>query len=47
VGRRAERGANLLDLLVVLAVLALLIWLVRLDWRRLEPPPRPTAEQAH
>jgi hypothetical protein len=40
------RGASLLDLIVALAVLALLIALVRLDWRHVAPPPQPTAQPA-
>jgi hypothetical protein len=39
VGRGAARGLSLLDLVVVLAVLALLVYLTRLDWR----PRRPAA----
>jgi hypothetical protein len=37
-------GLGLLDLLVALAVLALLVYLVRLDWR---PPPVEPAAAAH
>jgi hypothetical protein len=37
VARREARGLTLLDLLFTLALLGLLVWLVRLDWRR--PPP--------
>jgi hypothetical protein len=31
-------GFTLVDLLFTLALLALLVWLVRLDWRRPAPP---------
>jgi hypothetical protein len=36
VRREETAGLTLLDVLVALALLALLVWLVRLDWR---PPP--------
>lgn len=39
--RREDRGLTLLDVLVVLALLALLVWLLRLDWQGLgRTPPR-------
>jgi hypothetical protein len=38
---RVARGVSLLDVLVALALLALLVYLVRLDWLRLSPPPVP------
>jgi prepilin-type N-terminal cleavage/methylation domain-containing protein len=31
--RDVSRGFTLLDLVVAVAILALLVWLVRLDWR--------------
>jgi hypothetical protein len=37
--RAATRGLSLLDLLVTLALLALLVYLVRMDWRREAPAP--------
>jgi len=36
VRRVATRGLSLFDLALALAVLALIVWVVRLDW-----PPRP------
>jgi hypothetical protein len=41
VWRGAARGLSLLDLVVVLAVLALLIYLTRLDWRPRRPAEAP------
>src|SRR5262249_22349021 len=38
VPRGDARGLTLLDLLIALALLALLVWLVRRDWRSAEPP---------
>ena len=38
VRRETGRGMGLLDLLVVLALAALLVYLVRLDWRRSPSP---------
>jgi hypothetical protein len=46
VGRNAQRGLSLLDVLVALALLALFVWLLRMDWaghRRLREEPAPTA----
>jgi hypothetical protein len=46
VERGVQRGLSLLDVLVVLALLALFVWLLRLDWaghRRLREVPAPTA----
>ena len=44
--RDAQSGLTLLDVLVALALLAIFIWLLRMDWaghrRMLEEPP-PTA----
>jgi hypothetical protein len=43
---RSARGLGLLDAMVVLGLLALLVWLVRLDWPRAEhaaPAPPPEA----
>jgi hypothetical protein len=34
--RGVSRGLTVLDLLVAVAILALLVWLVRRDW---QPPP--------
>jgi hypothetical protein len=36
--RDDARGLTLLDLLIALALLALLVWLVRLDWQPPGPP---------
>jgi hypothetical protein len=33
VAGRTARGVGLIDVVVALALLALLVWLVRLDWR--------------
>jgi hypothetical protein len=42
--RQTTRGFGLLDLVVVLGVLALLVWVVRLDWPGMPAPaPTPTA----
>jgi len=46
VERDAQRGLSLLDVLVALALLALFVWLLRMDWagnRRLREEPPPTA----
>jgi hypothetical protein len=46
VGRNAERGLSLLDVLVALALLALFVWFLRMDWaghRRLREESQPTA----
>jgi hypothetical protein len=46
VARDAESGLSLLDVLVSLALLAFLVWLLRMDWEgRRHPPqePAPTA----
>jgi hypothetical protein len=43
VRRRAGRGLTLLDVVVTIALLALLVYVVRLDWRRVAPPPAPKA----
>jgi hypothetical protein len=37
-----RRGVSLLDLVVTIALLALLVYLVRLDWQRQRPEPSPT-----
>jgi hypothetical protein len=42
VDRRTVQGLSLLDLLVSLALLALLVYLTHLDWRVRETPPPPT-----
>ena len=42
----AESGLSLLDVLVALALLALFVWFLRMDWaghRRLREEPPPTA----
>ena len=42
VTRDAESGLSLLDVLVALALLAILVWFLRMDWsgrRHVEPPP--------
>jgi hypothetical protein len=44
VKRPATRALSLLDLVVAIALLALLVYLVRLDWRH---PPAETAPAAH
>ena len=41
------RGLGLLDLVVVLAVLSLLVWVVRLDWSKPEPPASAPVAAAH
>ena len=41
-----RRGFSLLDLVVVLALLALLVYAVRLDWRRLPAEPSAGAQSA-
>ena len=44
--RDAESGLSLLDVLVALALLAILVWFLRMDWaghRRLREEPSPTA----
>ena len=41
VDRRTVQGLSLLDLLVSLALLALLVYLTHLDWRVRETPPPP------
>ena len=44
--RDAQRGLTLLDVLVALALLALFVWLLRMDWaghRRLREESAPTA----
>jgi hypothetical protein len=46
VGRNAQRGLSLLDVLVALALLALFVWFLRKDWaghRRFREEPAPTA----
>lgn len=48
--RDAEGGLTLLDVLVALALLAILVWLLRMDWAgrrqpREEPPPTAVAER--
>jgi hypothetical protein len=46
VTRDAEGGLTLLDVLVALALLAILVWLLRMDWagrRRMQDEPPPTA----
>jgi hypothetical protein len=46
VERDAERGLTLLDVLIALALLALFVWLLRMDWaghRRLREESAPTA----
>lgn len=46
VTRDPESGLTLLDVLVALALLALFIWFLRMDWagrRRLRNEPAPTA----
>lgn len=43
--RRVARGLTLMDLLLTLAVLALLIYVVRLDWSA-PPTPAPPAPAA-
>jgi len=46
VRRDTPRGLGVLDLVVMLALLALLVWLVRMDWaghRRLHERAEPTA----
>jgi len=43
---RDESGLSLLDVIVVLALLALFVWFLRMDWagrRRLREEPAPTA----
>ncbi|HLY37605.1 MAG TPA: hypothetical protein VKU61_06185 [Candidatus Binatia bacterium] len=35
---RGTRALSALDVLVALALLALLLWALRLDWRRERPP---------
>jgi hypothetical protein len=46
--RRVARGLTLMDLLLTLAVLALLIYVVRLDWSAppAAPPPATVAAPA-
>jgi hypothetical protein len=46
VTRRDPAGLSLLDLLVVLALFALLIYVVRLDWQRPLPESPPGAHSA-
>jgi len=43
VSRRGSRGLGAVDVIVLIAILALLIWAVRLDWGRVFPPPAPVA----
>ena len=48
--RDAQGGLTLLDVLVVLALLAILVWALRLDWVgrreiREEPPPTAVAQR--
>jgi Tfp pilus assembly protein FimT len=46
VERDGQRGLTLLDVLVALALLALFVWLLKMDWvghRRLREEPAPTA----
>jgi hypothetical protein len=43
---RVQRGLSLLDVLVPLALLALFVWLLRMDWaghRQLRDEAQPTA----
>jgi hypothetical protein len=44
---KAERGLTVVDLLVVLALVALLVWLVRLDHRRSSDAVAPVRTAAH
>lgn len=44
--RDAESGLTLLDVLVALALLAIFVWFLRMDWaghRRMQEEPAPTA----
>jgi len=41
-----RRGFSLLDLVVVIMLLAVLVYLVRLDWRRPPAEPTPAAHSA-
>ena len=44
--RDGQSGLTLLDVLVALALLAILVWLLRMDWaghRRMREEPAPTA----
>ena len=43
VARGWTRGVGLLDVVLALALLALLIYVLRFDWRRLEPAAPPPA----
>ena len=43
---RSTHGMTLVDLLVVVAVLALLVWVVELDGHRPVPPPPPAPAAA-
>jgi hypothetical protein len=50
VNRDAQGGLTLLDVLVVLALLAILVWALRMDWAgrreiREEPPPTAVAQR--
>ena len=50
VTRDAESGLTLLDVLVALALLAILVWALRMDWAgrrqiREEPPPTAVAQR--
>ena len=50
VNRDAEGGLTLLDVLVALALLAILVWALRMDWVgrreiREEPPPTAVAQR--
>jgi hypothetical protein len=43
VARGATRGLGVVDVMLALALLALLIYVLRLDWRRHPVPPPPAA----